>query len=43
MHLSPVAIEGTIRLLNQPHALGFGDIVETAERCPIQLRGLLAA
>ena len=33
MHLSPAAIEGAIRLLDQPKpAHGFGDIVETVDR-----------
>ena len=33
MHLSPAAIEGAIRLLDQrPSSQGFGDIVETAAR-----------
>ncbi len=33
MHLSPAAIEGAIRLLDQAKPVhGFGDIVETAER-----------
>jgi hypothetical protein len=31
MHLSPAAIEGAIRLLDQPNTVsGFGDILETA-------------
>src|SRR6266446_114631 len=33
MHLSPAAIEGAIRLLDQAKPVhGFGDIVETADR-----------
>jgi hypothetical protein len=33
MHLSPAAIEGAIRLLEQPRPTGnFGDIVETGDR-----------
>jgi hypothetical protein len=33
MHLSPAAIEGAIRLLDQPRPVhAFGDILETADR-----------
>ncbi len=35
MHLSPAALEGAIRLLEQPKpTYGFGDILETEEKLP---------
>ena len=40
MHLSPAAIEGAIRLLDQPKpTYGFGDILETQDRDAAKVNG----
>ena len=40
MHLSPAAIEGAIRLLDQPKpTYGFGDILETPDRDAAKFSG----